>query len=231
MTIKRKQTTNVNYDFLAVKIFVVSMYMFHVKTFVLKKNFVATPSLACGYYKDGNEIKAGNEMAFEALVLKYTPKLMSVLTGYTKSKDHAEELCQKTFIKVWQKINTFKGESSLFTWIYRIGINLAKNDFASRFSKNSKFTESLDQDQYDFPEYRSPETELIAAESEIKMMQFIQSLDEDTKTAFSLREIEGRSYDEIAKILNCPIGTVRSRIFRARQLILEFMNQENILNG
>ena len=178
-----------------------------------------------------NEIKAGNEMAFEALVLKYTPKLMSVLTGYTKSKDHAEELCQKTFIKVWQKINTFKGESSLFTWIYRIGINLAKNDFASRFFKNSKFTESLDQDQHDFPEYRSPETELIAAESEIKMMQFIQSLDEDTKTAFTLREIEGRTYDEIAKILNCPIGTVRSRIFRARQLILEFMNQENILNG
>ena len=178
-----------------------------------------------------NEIKAGNEMAFEALVLKYMPKLMSVLTGYTKSKDHAEELCQKTFIKVWLKINTFKGESSLFTWIYRIGINLAKNDFASRFSKNSKFTESLDQDQHDFPEYRSPETELIATESEIKMMQFIQSLDEDTKTAFTLREIEGRTYDEIAKILNCPIGTVRSRIFRARQLILEFMNQENILNG
>ena len=177
-----------------------------------------------------NETKAGNEMAFEALVLKYTPKLMSVLTGYTKSKDHAEELCQKTFIKVWQKINTFKGESSLFTWIYRIGINLAKNDFASRFSKNSKFTESLDQDQHDFPEYRSPETELIAAESEIKMMQFIQSLDEDTKTAFSLREIEGRSYDEIAKILNCPIGTVRSRIFRARPPILEFMNQQNVLN-
>ena len=85
-----------------------------------------------------NEIKAGNEMAFEALVLKYTPKLMSVLTGYTKSKDHAEELCQTTFIKVWQKINTFKGESSLFTWIYRIGINLAKNDFGSRFFKNSK---------------------------------------------------------------------------------------------
>ena len=146
-----------------------------------------------------NEIKAGNEMAFEALVLKYTPKLMSVLTGYTKSKDQAEELCQKTFIKVWQKINTFKGESSLFTWIYRIGINLAKNDFASRFFKNSKFTESLDQDQHDFPEYRSPETELIAAESEIKMMQFIQSLDEDTKTAFTLREIEGLSLIHISE--------------------------------
>ena len=92
-------------------------------------------------------------------------------------------------------------------------------------------TERLDQDRHDFPEYRSPETELIAAESESKIMQFIQSLDEDTKIAFTLREIEGRAYDEIAKILNCPIGTVRSRIFRARQLILEFMNQENIFNG
>ena len=134
------------------------------------------------------EIKADNKIAFEAMVLKYRPKLMSVMIGYTKSRDQAEELCQKTFIRVWQKIHTFKGESSLFTWIYRIGINLAKNDFASSYSKNLKIT------------------------------------------AFTLREIEGRSYDEIAKILNCPIGTVRSRIFRARQLILEFINKENIFN-
>ena len=177
------------------------------------------------------EIKAGNEMAFEAMVLKYRPKLMSVLIRYTKSKDHAEELCQKTFIRVWQKINTFKGESSLFTWVYRIGINLAKNEFASSFSKNSKMTDQLNQDQHDVPEYRSPETELIAAESENKIIQFIQNLDADTKTAFTLREIDGRTYDEIAKIIDCPIGTVRSRIFRARKLILEFMNQENIING
>tara|TARA_B100001121_G_C18605736_1_gene581715 strand:- start:304 stop:885 length:582 start_codon:yes stop_codon:yes gene_type:complete len=177
------------------------------------------------------EIKADNEMAFEVMILKYRPKLMSVLIGYTKSRDQAEELCQKTFVKVWQKIDTFKGESSLFTWIYRIGINLAKNDFASSFSKNSKITESLDHVQHDVPEYRSPETELIAVESENKIMQFIQNLDADTKTAFILRETEGRTYEEIAEILDCPIGTVRSRIFRARQLILEFMNQENILNG
>ena len=71
----------------------------------------------------------------------------------------------------------------------------------------------------------------MVAESESKIMQFIQNLDTDTKTAFTLREIEGKTYDEIAKILNCPIGTVRSRIFRARQLIIEFMNQENIFNG
>jgi hypothetical protein len=73
-----------------------------------------------------NEIKAGNQAAFEAMVLKYQPRLMSSLVGYTKSVDQAEELCQKTFIKVWQKIHSFRGDSALFTWIYRIGINLAK---------------------------------------------------------------------------------------------------------
>lgn len=155
---------------------------------------------------------------------------MSSLIGYTKSRDQAEEICQKTFIRVWQKIDSFRGDSALFTWIYRIGINLAKNDFASSFSKASKVTESLDQNEHDVPQYLSPEIELIAMESENKIMEFIQTLDIDTKTAFTLREIEGKTYDEIAQILKCPIGTVRSRIFRARQLILEFMNQENILN-
>lgn len=178
-----------------------------------------------------NEIKAGNAAAFEAMVLKYQPKLMSSLIGYTKSRDQAEELCQKTFIRVWQKIDSFRGDSALFTWIFRIGINLAKNDFASSFSKRSKITDSLDQNEHDVPEYLSPETELIAMESEDKIMKFIQTIDADTKTAFTLREIDGRTYDEIAEILKCPIGTVRSRIFRARQLILEFINQENIING
>ena len=174
------------------------------------------------------EIQSGNTMAFEALVLKYQPKLMSSLVGYTKSHDQAEELCQKTFIRVWQKIDSFRGESALFTWIYRIGINLAKNEFISSHSKNSKITYSLDNDVHDFPQNISPESELISSESEKKIMSFIQSLDIDTKTAFSLREAEGKTYDEIAEIINCPIGTVRSRIFRARQLIIEFMTKESI---
>ena len=178
-----------------------------------------------------SEIKSGNKMAFEAIVLKYQPKLMSALIGYTKSRDQAEELSQKTFLRVWQKIESFRGDSGLFTWIYRIGINLAKNDFASSHAKSSKITDSLDQADHDIPQHLSPEVELIALESEHRIMDFIQTLDADTKTAFTLREIDGRTYDEIAQILECPIGTVRSRIFRARQLILEFMNQENILNG
>jgi RNA polymerase sigma-70 factor (ECF subfamily) len=89
----------------------------------------------------------------------------------------------------------------------------------------------LDFDAHEIPQYLSPEAELIAEESELKVMKFIETIDVETKTAFALREIEGRSYEEIARVLNCPIGTVRSRIFRARQLILEYMKQENILNG
>ena len=89
----------------------------------------------------------------------------------------------------------------------------------------------MDQDEHDVPQNYSPESILIAEESEEKIMNFINNLDIDTKTAFTLREVEGKTYDEIAEVLCCPIGTVRSRIFRARQLILEYMDQENILNG
>ena len=177
-----------------------------------------------------NEIKAGNALAFEAMVIKYQPKLLSSLIAYTKSHDQAEELCQKTFIRVWQKIDSFRGDSALFTWIYRIGINLAKNDFASSYSKNKKNTDPLDVSEHDISSHISPEVDLIGKEGESIIFAFIETLDIDLKTAFILCELEGRSYDEIAKIMKCPIGTVRSRIFRARQLILEFMTQENLLN-
>ena len=176
------------------------------------------------------EIKAGNALAFEAMVIKYQPKLFSSLIGYTKSHDQAEELCQKTFIRVWQKIDTFRGDSALFTWIYRIGINLAKNNFASSYSKSSKKTDPLDISEHDISSHISPEVDLIGKESEEIIFSFIETLEIDLKTAFTLRELEGRSYEEISIIMRCPIGTVRSRIFRARSLILEFMTQENIIN-
>ena len=177
-----------------------------------------------------NDIKAGNALAFEAMVIKYQPKLLSSLIAYTKSYDQAEELCQKTFIRVWQKIDTFRGDSALFTWIYRIGINLAKNDFASSYAKSKKKTDPLDVSEHDVSSHISPEVELIGKEAEQTIFNFIETLEMDIKTAFTLRELEGRSYEEIASIMKCPIGTVRSRIFRARQLIVEFMNQEDILN-
>jgi len=175
------------------------------------------------------QIKAGNTKAFEAMVIQYQPKLLSSMIAYTKSYEQAEEICQQTFIRVWQKIESFRGDSALFTWIYRIGINLAKNNFASSYSKNSSNTTSLDISEHDISNHISPETDLIDKESESTIFNFITSLEMELKTAFSLRELEGRSYAEIASIMKCPIGTVRSRIFRARQLILEFMNQENII--
>ena len=177
-----------------------------------------------------NDIKAGNALAFEAMVIKYQPKLLSSLIAYTKSHEQAEELCQKTFIRVWQKIDTFRGDSALFTWIYRIGINLAKNDFASSYAKSKKKTDHLDVSEHDVSSHISPEVELIGKEAEQTIFNFIETLEMDIKTAFTLRELEGRSYEEIASIMKCPIGTVRSRIFRARQLIVEFMNQEDLLN-
>ncbi len=175
-----------------------------------------------------NEIKAGNQIAFEAMVIKYQPKLLSSLISYTKSIEQDEDLCQKTFIRVWQKINTFRGESALFTWIYRIAINLAKNEFSSSYVKASKKTDSLDDIDYEMPSFTSPEADLIGSQLADKIHSYIQNLDIDIKTAFTLREIDGRSYEEIARIMECPIGTVRSRIFRARQLIVDFINQENI---
>jgi RNA polymerase sigma-70 factor, ECF subfamily len=176
------------------------------------------------------QIKAGNKIAFEAMVIKYQPKLLSSLISYTKSFDQAEEICQKTFIRVWQKIDSFRSESALFTWIYRIAINLAKNEFASSHFKSSKKTVSLDLSEHEISSHISPETNLIDKESESLIFNFIESLDIELKTAFTLRELEGRSYEEISIIMRCPIGTVRSRIFRARSLILEFMTQENIIN-
>ena len=176
------------------------------------------------------QIKAGNELAFEAMVIKYQPKLLSSMISYTKSFDQAEEICQKTFVRVWQKIDSFRGDSALFTWIYRIGINLAKNEFASSYSKSSKKTDSLDLSEHEISSHVSPEIDLIGKESEKTVFNFIETLELDLKTAFTLRELDGKSYEDIAIIMECPIGTVRSRIFRARQLILEFMTQERILN-
>ena len=164
-----------------------------------------------------SEIKSGNTTAFETMVIKYQPKLFSSLIAYTKSRDQAEELCQKTFIRVWEKIDSFRGDSALFTWIYRIGINLAKNDFASSHSKSSKKTDSLDQAEHDVAQFVSPEIELIASESSDQIFRYVETLEVDLRTAFMLREIDGRSYEDIAIIMTCPVGTVRSRIFRARQ--------------
>lgn len=175
-----------------------------------------------------DEVGKGNQAAFDILFSKYNNKLYASLLAFTKSQELAEDLTQKTFIRVWKKIETFRGDSSLFTWIYRIAINLAKNEFSSKQAKNQGITDNID-DTYDLESsVSSPESHAIEAESMQAVMDFIASLPTDLREAISLREFDGKSYEEIAQITGSPIGTVRSRIFRARKEILNFMKEEEI---
>lgn len=175
-----------------------------------------------------DEVRRGNQAAFDILFSKYNNKLYASLLAFTKSQDLAEDLTQKTFIRVWKKIETFRGDSSLFTWIYRIAINLAKNEFTSKQAKNQGITDNID-DTYDLESsVSSPESHAIEAESMQAVMDFIAILPTDLREAISLREFDGKSYEEIAQITDSPIGTVRSRIFRAREEILNFMKEEEI---
>jgi RNA polymerase sigma-70 factor (ECF subfamily) len=175
-----------------------------------------------------DEVGKGNQAAFDILFSKYNNKLYASLLAFTKSQELAEDLTQKTVIRFWKKIETFRGDSSLFTWIYRIAINLAKNEFSSKQAKNQGITDNID-DTYDLESsVSSPESHAIEAESMQAVMDFIASLPTDLREAISLREFDGKSYEEIAQITGSPIGTVRSRIFRAREEILNFMKEEEI---
>ena len=170
------------------------------------------------------KVKNGDEGAFKFLMTKYYPRVYASLFAYTKSREDSEDLTQLTFIKVWQKINSFRGDSAFFTWIYRIAINLAKNHFVSSSSKKDKVNISSDDLEFDIPSYDNPESSLMHKESLQKIHSFVKTLPESLKTAFTLREVDGKSYEEISVITDTPIGTVRSRIFRARESIINFIN-------
>ena len=170
--------------------------------------------------------QAGNEGAFNFLMNKYYPRVYASLYSYTKSKEDSEDLTQQTFIKVWQQIKSFRGESAFFTWVYRIAINLAKNHFASSSYKKDKTNLSTSDFDIDIPSYTNPEQDLMHDEALNNIKQYIDRLPETLKTAFTLRESDGKSYEEIALITNTPIGTVRSRIFRARENILTYISED-----
>ena len=188
--------------------------------------------------KDSNDIdsvliekvKNGNEGAFNFLVNKYYPRVYASLFSFTKSKEDSEDLAQQTFLKVWQQIKTFRGDSAFFTWVYRIAINLAKNYVVSSGYKKQKVNTSIESAEIDVSSYEDIESLLIHKQSLNKIKDFINTMPESLKTAFTLRESEGKSYEEISTITETPIGTVRSRIFRARELIIEYMQKELISN-
>ena len=175
-------------------------------------------------------VKNGDKGAFNFLVNKYYPRVYASLFSYTKSKEDSEDLAQQTFLKVWQQIESFRGDSAFFTWIYRIAINLAKNHFVSSGYKKQKVNTSIENSEIEISSYENIEAVLMHDQSMKQIKEFINDMPESLKTAFTLRESEGKSYEEISLITETPIGTVRSRIFRARESIIDYMQKELIGN-
>ncbi|MEM9305106.1 MAG: RNA polymerase sigma factor RpoE [Pseudomonadota bacterium] len=169
-------------------------------------------------------VQEGDKRAFDLLVLKYQHKIVNLISRYVN--DHAEQLdvAQEAFIKAYRAIGNFRGDSAFYTWLYRIAINTAKNHLVAQGRRPPlSDVEASDAEQFDtdtrLKDRDTPENELLRDEIEATVMAAIDELPEDLKTAITLREMEGLSYEEIAQVMECPIGTVRSRIFRAREAI------------
>jgi RNA polymerase sigma-70 factor, ECF subfamily len=167
----------------------------------------------------------GDKRAFELLVLKYQRKLARLLSRFVRDPAEVEDVTQEAFIKAYRALPSFRGDSAFYTWLYRIGINTAKNYLVAMGRRaptstglNAEEAESLE-DSAQLRDDATPEAELLTREIGETVNRAMERLPEDLRAAITLREIEGLSYEDIANVMNCPIGTVRSRIFRAREAI------------
>ena len=170
-----------------------------------------------------NLVKKGDVRAFDILVVKYQDRLVYSVFKFCKDFELSQDIAQGAFVKAFRNIDKFRGESSFYTWIYRIAINTAKN----YFSNKSRGAETYNEDVLDGAlsdlslNSDNPETLLAAEEMKDAVNQAFQNVPDEIRSTLSLREYDGLSYEEIAKVQNCPIGTVRSRIFKGRELINE----------
>ena len=168
--------------------------------------------------------KKGDYRAFDLLVLKYQSRVIATVFKYVKEKNLAEDIAQEEFIKSYKSLDSFREESSFYTWVYRIAVNTAKNYIVSSKRREEIIMTDLSEDNNYYPEkpdIDSPQDILNASELRDLIFATLSSLGEETRTALSLREFDGLSYEQIAEISNCPVGTVRSRIFRGREMIEE----------
>src|SRR5574341_1153895 len=169
----------------------------------------------------------GDKQAFEMLVEKYQRKLARLLSRFIRDPAEVEDVTQEAFIRAYRALPAFRGDSAFYTWLYRIGINTAKNYLMAlgRRAPTSTEVEAEDAEGYEEGEQlrdiSTPESLLLSKEIARTVNATIEELPEELRTAIQLREIEGMSYEDIARIMDCPIGTVRSRIFRAREAIAE----------
>ncbi len=170
-------------------------------------------------------IQKGDKSAFDLLVRKYQNKLLHLISRYVKDPDIALDVAQDAFIKAYRGLGSFRGDCAFYTWLYRIAINTAKNHLVAENRRTSDVeldapeSEGYYLDARTLKDYATPERVLLTQEIKTKVFAVIESLPDDLKTAITLRELEGLSYEEIAEAMECPIGTVRSRIFRAREAI------------
>jgi RNA polymerase sigma-70 factor, ECF subfamily len=167
----------------------------------------------------------GDKQAFGLLVAKYQRKLWRLLSRFIRDPAEVEDVAQESFIKAYRALPSFRGDSAFYTWLYRIGINTAKNYLVAMGRRAPTTTEFDSEEAESFEDgdqlrdINTPESVLMSKEIAETVNATMEELPEELRTAITLREIEGLSYEEIAGIMNCPIGTVRSRIFRAREAI------------
>ena len=169
-------------------------------------------------------VQQGDKRAFDLLMSRYQHKLMSLVSRYISDYQEAQDVVQETFIKAYRALPKFRGDSAFYTWLYRIGVNTAKNHLAAKGRRPSASDVQVEDAEVYDEGYRlrnidTPESQMLTSELEKAIYEALNSLSDELRTAFSLREFDGLSYDEIAEIMECPVGTVRSRIFRARDSI------------
>jgi len=169
-------------------------------------------------------VQKGDKRAFDLLINKYQHRIVSLVGRYVNDPADAMDVAQEAFIKAYRAIGRFRGDSAFYTWLYRIAINTAKNWLVARKRRPpATDIDAGDAEQYDMDsrlkEQGTPENEMLREEIKRVVYETIAGLPEDLRTAIMLREMEGMSYEDIAVTMDCPIGTVRSRIFRAREAI------------
>ena len=169
-------------------------------------------------------VQRGDKRAFDLLVIKYQTRVAALISRYVHDSHEVMDVTQEAFIKAYRALANFRGDSAFYTWLYRIAINTAKNYLVARNRRPPGSDVELEDAEYfesshGLKDIESPERLLYRDELEKTIYQAIQDLPEDLRVALTLREFDGLSYEEIAEVMDCPVGTVRSRIFRAREAV------------
>lgn len=171
-----------------------------------------------------DRVQAGDRRAFDLLVLRYQNRVAGLVSRFVQDSQEVEDVCQEAFIKAYRALASFRGESAFYTWLYRIAVNTAKNHLVARNRRPPASDLEVEEAELTdigtgLRDLESPEGSLSTAKLKLAIEQAIEELPEELRTAFTLREFSGLSYEDITEVMDCPVGTVRSRIFRAREAI------------